>query len=1649
MDISNDVVVCVNVMKTPTNVEIYTFGDETECEIEKTFLTQTKKINSEKICIANKKIFQDDNVITICNKLANELKVKPNEIYMYYKKKITSDNYMYIMSSFVESVFREYPLITIVDVNRLIHITFQLKLNFDEQFPFPWNNVTDMIRKDVFIKELKNKYELFNKQYMYVPISQTIYDITRKKERSKKTTICFAINPFLAMFNDDDVLSIEHIVIEHNTFRDLISFKENVLDEFFVVLKDDLNQYFEKHSKSNKDKILDLYYSYPDKQFDYYKDIDCIKSFVYNYDVSSSIKNQTINIHKVIIQSIQVILDKTYNIIKVFNTLPISAQIPFMVITKRDNTKLFRILQTDIDKVVDTNTYEQWIENEYKSKTIWKDNSFDIIVIKFLFNTTNYATLLFRGDGYFHIIFTIDKKNNNFKTIEKYLDTINTLLTKQNEIPKIILDINCKLKDYETKTKVLSNTELLNKKLFIQRLKSSVFFDFLKESANGILNIKYKCVSNYKNIDEIMEFIYQIYTPTLKDEEIIEQIEKEFSLTKEKANEVWQEKKTLLNEYIIKNVNTGVKVKVEIKDKLIANFEISQIQNIEYHDNILHALIITLLSNVDDKNINIKPNKLETIEEFNDDLSSNTSFHNFTFESDDYDEFDEYDDNDDDDDDDDFDDLMDFNINIEDDSIEVKSKPTTDDITSSLLDDPEKYKDIQQYDKKNPGKETKAYRAYISTVMLKEGLQKADPTLFLNNYAKHCQSVDRRQPVVITQEEKDYIDEHHEGSYAGYRNHGSTEELKEKNIYICPLVWCPIGKISMTYKEYLENDKKCPTKYSETPIVLISKKDQKKYNGKEDELKKYPNLVDPNKDGTQMVCCGLKKETTKVTTKYVDDRYIQKLIGKRVGIGRLATLPSFLNDFMNDGKTLEDCSGNRNDKNDGCFLRYGILGENEEQPALNMLMETINNNNVTTVKKLIKFIKENLKVDEYLLLNSGNTMKTYVPSDTTKNYPKFREKFLNNTRYVDKMNLHDVRQYIEDNETIDFNDNTYINMVVKREMMIYESYKNYLKYLSDKSVLKEIEEVVNLLRLKWFNPQNIYYIFIDVSDETNIQLLCNKYYEPETIRNNDKIHIILKNGEYYEQVVRLEKSFNIHPPFNSKEKSIKELVTIYKDNCRRMNFNEIGNQVYDTLQSNYSNINYVINYNLKLVGFHIEKEKLYCPLPSPENINNVSDDMKIIFFDALPKCKTKQFEELIDIHSFYENKANIDFDKDHDYLKVFVGFEEQIKNQYDIEFVKQYNQSIKQLLPQISEKDQLTISLIRHELNPYPIDDKIDDIKNVISKLCSFSDCEDYLDKFSKDIYFQGIDSVQQAIYTDVIINDDENVYSSTFHDKIDILNHYYYSKNPYKNVKNSLEDLSNYKKINDLIWNAENASKMNVPRVTIEEEKIYRILKSNMFVIDLPLKKAFKLIDPFFDAKAFKENTIQWLGEYYTTEEQKEHVCEILNFYQANTIVHEESEKIKKPESILIRNQDEFMSLATNPQYSMGIYECMQYAKTLKVGLIMFVRSNKNPKYPYIMTVSKSMSNMQVLIENNESNKYIFIYANKRDNIIYNQYNLKVRLIANVNAYDDNDIQLIHELSNPKLFKISIKDVEKKLNYILYKNNLPTSIKWLKSKLI
>jgi hypothetical protein len=78
-------------------------------------------------------------------------------------------------------------------------------------------------------------------------------------------------------------------------------------------------------------------------------------------------------------------------------------------------------------------------------------------------------------------------------------------------------------------------------------------------------------------------------------------------------------------------------------------------------------------------------------------------------------------------------------------------------------------------------------------------LKKKEPTLFLSEddgkfkaYSTLCQASRQRQPVILTQEEKDKIDENDKASNSKSYNHALEygSDPSKKNWYICPRYWC-------------------------------------------------------------------------------------------------------------------------------------------------------------------------------------------------------------------------------------------------------------------------------------------------------------------------------------------------------------------------------------------------------------------------------------------------------------------------------------------------------------------------------------------------------------------------------------------------------------------------------------------------------------------------------------------------------------------------------------------------------------------------------------------------------------------------------------------------------------------------------------------
>ena len=66
-------------------------------------------------------------------------------------------------------------------------------------------------------------------------------------------------------------------------------------------------------------------------------------------------------------------------------------------------------------------------------------------------------------------------------------------------------------------------------------------------------------------------------------------------------------------------------------------------------------------------------------------------------------------------------------------------------------------------------------------------------------YSVACPSTDKRQPVILTDKEKEHLDEHHSGSYNRAMKYGSSES--KKFWYICPRYWDMRRNVSLTQEQ--------------------------------------------------------------------------------------------------------------------------------------------------------------------------------------------------------------------------------------------------------------------------------------------------------------------------------------------------------------------------------------------------------------------------------------------------------------------------------------------------------------------------------------------------------------------------------------------------------------------------------------------------------------------------------------------------------------------------------------------------------------------------------------------------------------------------------------------------------------------------------
>lgn len=439
--------------------------------------------------------------------------------------------------------------------------------------------------------------------------------------------------------------------------------------------------------------------------------------------------------------------------------------------------------------------------------------------------------------------------------------------------------------------------------------------------------------------------------------------------------------------------------------------------------------------------------------------------------------------------------------------------------------------------------------------MILNKLYQADPELFkikLSNgsrYSSVCGKVDARQPIVISAEDKANIDKVSPGSYNGYVRAGSSLERAERNYFICPDVWCPKSRVSMTMAQFKKQGEKCPSPaVEETPIVL-----QAKYW---ESRQKYPGFLESrhHPDGLCMPCCFRKpqhkvKECTianpalvasDVTDKNntsaamtveaeapsdeASNRYIRSNV-LPLGKDMFGLLPAEAHAFFGNRKC-----GNRDDgsgqiiSQTNCFVRRGI--ENTSQPFLSAVAHVLGVNG--GYKEVSQKMLAEVDMHAFLQLSEGATAKELMPAlPDIGNHAKlsaFASWLPMQGDYLKQFGLQDIVQLVKSQrKTLMALVST--NAAVCREYVLYDALSKFKSILSDERYVKtHASGLLDLLNLpsKALNPDGINFVVIEGDVHTSSVYAHVSATSRQRMALDRPFAFLVKQGPYYEPLCRIQ-----------------------------------------------------------------------------------------------------------------------------------------------------------------------------------------------------------------------------------------------------------------------------------------------------------------------------------------------------------------------------------------------------------------------------------------------------------------------------------------------------------------------------------------------
>ena len=511
-------------------------------------------------------------------------------------------------------------------------------------------------------------------------------------------------------------------------------------------------------------------------------------------------------------------------------------------------------------------------------------------------------------------------------------------------------------------------------------------------------------------------------------------------------------------------------------------------------------------------------------------------------------------------------------------------------------------------------------------------------------YSKICQSVQKRQPVILTDNEVEKINKENKDFIRpeDIIKYGSDENKKFN--YICPRYWClktnkPLDPNE--FKEIQENGKKILV--HPTCGKIIPEDEEKVIPGHyvyefykpkrgDENYKKYPGFIpDKHPDGYCLPCCfdkyntegrikakekceGTQNEETKnkkEEDQIVQDEYIYGPDKFPLLPGRWGYLPMGIQQILNE--INEDCQISKTNSNikanHPCLLRHGVE-VNYKQSFIACISDALYF--AKKVKSEISKIEKIAKVK-----NIKEMKQILIQILTVDNFVKYQNGNLVKDFYIDtKINI-DINKYQNTKLFLS------INMNNENEKLFFtkviSSFENFINFLNDDDVIIDHSYLWDIVCQpnKHLFPSGVNLIIFEIPNNditNNVRLICpTNHYSNEFYESRKPTIFILKEDDYYEpiysytindQKIKIKKDFSEHDTTLSKTMRgiFNEIIRPYFEKiCTPLNSMPLGgllppnvykarrplilyNLVEQLDNYGYKILKMVLNFNSKVIG---------------------------------------------------------------------------------------------------------------------------------------------------------------------------------------------------------------------------------------------------------------------------------------------------------------------------------------------------------------------------------------------------------------------------------------------------------------------------------